>query len=114
MMSKEHQIGIDFGTSYSCTGIYMNGIVKIAPNKIGERTTPSIVLFSNENKRLVGEEAFNEKKDEINNNIIYEVKRFIGLNYEEFMEGGFQQNLNYEIENIDGMPKIKLNIKGKI
>ena len=114
MMSKEYHIGIDFGTSNSCTGIYMNGIVKIAPNKIGERTTPSIVFFSNENKRLVGEEAFNEKKDEINNNIIYEVKRFIGLNYEEFIEGGFQQNLNYEIENIDGMPKIKLNIKGKI
>ena len=112
MYSKEHCIGIDFGTSNSCTGIYMNGIVKIAPNKIGERTTPSIVLFSDENKRLVGEEALNEKKDQLSN-VVYEVKRFIGLNYEEFEEEGFRQNLNYEIENIDGMPKIKLNIKGK-
>ena len=112
MLSKDHHIGIDFGTSNSCTGIYMNGIVKIAPNKIGERTTPSIVLFSSENNRLVGEEALNEKKDQLSN-IVYEVKRFIGLNYEEFEEEGFKQNLNYEVENIDGMPKIKLNIKGK-
>ena len=42
---KEYNVGIDFGTSNSCAGIYMNGTVRVAPNKIGERTTPSIVLF---------------------------------------------------------------------
>ena len=110
--NKEYHIAIDFGTSNSCTGIYMNGTVKVAPNKLGERTTPSIVLFSDKS-RFVGEEAINQKADNINN-IIYEVKRFIGLNYEEFIEEGFQDYLNYEIENKDGIPKVKLNINGKI
>ena len=109
---KDYNIGIDFGTSNSCAGIYMNGTVKVAPNKIGERTTPSIVLFTNK-ERLVGEEALNQNTEDINN-IIYEVKRFIGLNYQEFEEDGFKKYLNYDIENIDGIPKVKLIINGKI
>lgn len=102
--NKEYHIGIDFGTSNSCVGIYINGRVKVAQNKIGERTIPSIVLFSDKS-RFVGEEALNHKKDNINN-LIYEVKRFIGLNFEEFLAEGFGKNLNYKIENIDGIPKI--------
>ena len=109
---KEYNIGIDFGTSNSCVGIYMNGTVRVAPNKIGERTTPSIVLFSDK-ARFVGEEALNQRADNINN-IIYEVKRFIGLTYEEFEEDGFRQYLNYEIVNKDGIPKVKLIINGKV
>ena len=109
---KEYNIGIDFGTSNSCVGIYMNGTVRVAPNKIGERTTPSIVLFSDK-ARFVGEEALNQKADNINN-IIYEVKRFIGLTYEEFEEDGFRKYLNYEIINKDGIPKVKLIINGKV
>ena len=110
---KEYNVGIDFGTSNSCAGIYMNGTVRVAPNKIGERTTPSIVLFSNNKERLVGEEALNQRTEDINN-VIYEVKRFIGLTYEEFEEDGFQKYLNYDIENIDGIPKVKLMINGKV
>jgi len=110
---KEYYIGIDFGTSNSCIGIYMNGIVKIPPNRIGERITPSIVIFLNNKKIVVGEEALNERKENINN-FIYEIKRFIGLNYEEFEEGEFKKYLNYEIENKDGLPKVKLNIDGEI
>ena len=110
---KEYYIGIDFGTSNSCIGIYMNGIVKIPPNRIGERITPSIVIFLNNKKIVVGEEALNERKENINN-FIYEIKRFIGLNYEEFEEGEFKKYLNYEIENKEGLPKVKLNIDGEI
>ena len=109
---KDYNIGVDFGTSNSCAGVYMNGTVKVAPNKIGERTTPSIILFSNKEK-LVGEEALNQNNDDIIN-MIYEVKRFIGLTYEEFEEDGFKKYLNYNIENIDGFPKIKLMINGKV
>ena len=109
--NKEYNIGIDFGTSNSLVGIYMNGTVRVAPNKIGDRTTPSIILFSKKS-RYVGEEALNQKTDNINN-LIYEVKRFIGLNYEEFKEDGFDKYLNYEVENIDGMPKVKININGQ-
>ena len=57
----EISVGIDFGTSNSCSGVYINGVVKIVPNKIGERITPSIVLFKT-----------NKKKDQINKKVLKE------------------------------------------
>ena len=110
---KDYHIGIDYGTSNSCVGIYMNGTVQIAPNRIGERTTPSIVSFTDDNKdkALVGEETLSQKIDNYKNTI-YEVKRFIGLSYEEFIEDEFDKNLNYEVINQDGIPKIKVNVNG--
>ena len=47
---KEYYIGIDYGTSNSCVGLYMNSVINIIPNKIGERTTPSLVCFTNDKK----------------------------------------------------------------
>ena len=110
MEEKEYYIGIDYGTSNSCIGIYMNSTVVIAPNKIGERTTPSLVAFSN-NDIFVGEETLNQKME--GNNLIYEVKRFIGLDYDEFTERDFSKSLNYDVINQDGKPKIKVINKGK-
>ena len=111
---KDYCIGIDYGTSNSCVGIFMNSTVQIVPNKIGERTTPSIVCFSDETKEkaIVGEETLSQKIDNYKNTI-YEVKRFIGLSYDEFIEEGFDKNLNYDIVNQDGIPKIKVIINGK-
>ena len=111
---NKYCIGIDYGTSKSCVGIFLNGSVQIIPNKIGERTTPSIVCFTEENKDrpLVGEEALNQIIDN-NRNIIYEVKRFIGLTYEDFIENEYDKILNYEVVNKDGIPKIKIVLSGK-
>ena len=118
-------VGIDFGTSNSCSGIYLNGNVKIVPNKIGERITPSVVLFKpikdkdkNNNEIikeeiLVGEEALCEPIED-KKNFIYEIKRFIGLDYEDFELIGFKEHLDYDIENIEGNPTVKIDLEGQI
>ena len=108
---KEYHVGIDYGTSNSCVGIFINGSVQIAPNRLGERTTPSVVAFNTEDKAIIGEDTLSQKIDDFKN-IIYEVKRFIGLSYEEFTKKDFAKNLNYEVVNIDNVPKIKISING--
>ena len=111
---QDYCIGIDYGTSNSCVALFMNGSVQIIPNRIGERTTPSIVCFTEENKdkALVGEETLSQKIENYRNTI-YEVKRFIGLTYEDFIENEYDKNLNYEVVNKDGIPNIKIVLSGK-
>lgn len=74
-------IGIDLGTTNSVLSFMEGGIPKVIPNKEGANTTPSIVAFDKDGKRLVGTQA---KRQAITNpeNTIYSAKRFIGQNFD--------------------------------
>lgn len=74
-------IGIDLGTTNSCVAVMEGGEPKIIPNKEGNRTTPSVVAFTNDG-RLVGQLA---KRQAVTNptNTIYSIKRFMGRRHSE-------------------------------
>jgi molecular chaperone DnaK len=75
-------IGIDLGTTNSAVAFNEGGVAKVIPNKQGNNTTPSIVAFTKDGKRLVGEPA---KRQAVTNaeNTIYSAKRFIGQEYDK-------------------------------
>ncbi|MDQ0218249.1 molecular chaperone DnaK [Peribacillus cavernae] len=77
-------IGIDLGTTNSCVSVLEGGEPKVIPNPEGNRTTPSVVAFKN-GERQVGEVA---KRQSITNpNTIISIKRHMGTNHKEEMEG---------------------------
>jgi len=78
-------IGIDLGTTNSCVAIMENGETKVLVNSEGGRTTPSVVGFTKDGERLVGQVA---KRQAVTNpeNTIYSAKRFIGRKYSEIQE----------------------------
>ncbi|CDK30266.1 molecular chaperone DnaK [Candidatus Babela massiliensis] len=73
-------IGIDLGTTNSVVAVMEGGSPKVIPNQEGRNTTPSVIAFTKDGKRLVGDLA---KRQAVTNpeNTIYSVKRFIGQKY---------------------------------
>ena len=73
-------IGIDLGTTNSCVALIEGGDPKVIANVEGNRTTPSIVAFTDSGERLVGQTA---KRQAITNpdNTVYAVKRLIGRKF---------------------------------
>ena len=78
-------IGIDLGTTNSCMAVMEGGEPVVIPNSEGGRTTPSIVAFTKEGERLVGQAA---KRQAVTNpnNTIFSAKRLIGRKYSEVEE----------------------------
>jgi len=75
-------IGIDLGTTNSCVAVMEGGEPKVIANEEGGRTTPSIVAFTKNGERLVGQVA---KRQAITNpeNTVYSIKRFMGRRFNE-------------------------------
>ncbi|MCZ6819312.1 MAG: molecular chaperone DnaK [Calditrichaeota bacterium] len=75
-------IGIDLGTTNSCVAVMEGGEAVVIPNSEGARTTPSIVAFSKNGERLVGQVA---KRQAITNpeHTLFSIKRFMGRRFGE-------------------------------
>ncbi|MBR6735876.1 MAG: Hsp70 family protein, partial [Oscillospiraceae bacterium] len=73
-------IGIDLGTTNSCVAVFEGGEPTVIPNPEGSRTTPSVVAFSKNGERMVGQVA---KRQAITNpdRTIMSIKRHMGSSY---------------------------------
>src|ERR1043166_5940863 len=75
-------IGIDLGTTNSVVAVMEGGEPVVITNSEGGRTTPSVVAFTKDGNRLVGQVA---KRQAVTNpeNTLYSIKRFMGRKYDE-------------------------------
>ena len=75
-------IGIDLGTTNSCVAVMDGKNARVIENSEGDRTTPSVVAFSNDDEVLVGQSA---KRQAVTNpqNTLFAVKRLIGRKFSD-------------------------------
>ena len=87
-------IGIDLGTTNSCVAVLEGGEPSVISSSEGGRTTPSIVAFTKEDERLVGQPA---KRQAVTNpnNTIFSIKRFMGRKFKEV--AGETKDVPYEV-----------------
>jgi heat shock 70kDa protein 1/2/6/8 len=104
-------IGIDLGTTYSCVGIWQNDHVEIIANDQGNRTMPSYVSFTEE-ERLIGEAA---KSIVANNpkNTVFDAKRLIGAQFNDPKVQSDMKHFTYNVIDKDNKPFIELTVKGE-
>ncbi|MCY4401154.1 MAG: molecular chaperone DnaK [Candidatus Poribacteria bacterium] len=102
-------IGIDLGTTNSCVAVLESGDAKVIENAEGNRTTPSVVGFTKEGERPVGQVA---KRQAITNpeNTIFSIKRFMGRKYSEL--GDDASRVPYELKS-DKDGDVAVDIEGK-
>ena len=79
-------IGIDLGTTNSCVAVMEGGEAVVIPNAEGNRTTPSVVAFSKEGERMVGQVA---KRQAVTNpdRTVASIKREMGSDYKVTVDG---------------------------
>lgn len=105
-------IGIDLGTTFSCVGVYQHGKAEIIANEQGNRTTPSIVAFTDE-ERLVGDAARNQSSMNPTNTV-YDAKRLIGRQYNDDTVISDCQLWPFTVEaDSKNKPLISVNYKGE-
>ena len=94
-------IGIDLGTTNSCVAVLEGKVPKIIENQEGDRTTPSVVAYTNDNEILVGQSA---KRQAVTNpeNTLFAVKRLIGRSFEDKVVQDDISKVPYKITKADG------------
>ncbi|WP_028328532.1 molecular chaperone DnaK [Brachyspira alvinipulli] len=97
-------IGIDLGTTNSCVSVMEGGKPVVITNAEGNRTTPSIVAFTNKGEILVGQPAKNQMVTNPENTI-FSIKRFMGNTYAEVSEE--RSRMPYTVLEDGGKVKIK-------
>ncbi|MFM1823018.1 MAG: chaperone protein DnaK [Planctomycetota bacterium] len=102
-------IGIDLGTTNSCVAVMEGGQPKVLINAQGNRTTPSVVAFTDKGERLVGQPA---KHQQVTNpkNTIYSIKRFMGRRTDEVAQE--QKMVPYAVLG-SGADLVKVDVRGK-
>src|SRR5690606_1788260 len=93
-------IGIDLGTTNSCVAVMDGKTPRVIENAEGARTTPSMVAFSNDGERLVGQPA---KRQAVTNpeGTLFAVKRLIGRRFDDPMVTKDKDLVPYKIVKAD-------------
>lgn len=101
-------VGFDLGTGTSCASIFENGNAVVIANSEGKRTTPSIVGFTKDGERKVGDAA---KRQAVTNpkNTIYEVKRLMGNSFSDVQNE--VNRVTYDVVEENNQPRIKIDEK---
>ena len=107
-MSVKKIIGIDLGTTNSCVAVYEGNESTVITNSEGKRTTPSIVGFTKDGERKVGDAA---KRQAITNpkNTVYSIKRYMGMPWDKVKDE--DKNVPYNLINDGGLPKVDIDGK---
>ena len=105
-------VGIDLGTTYSCVGFWKNERVEIIANDQGNRTTPSYVAFT-DNERLIGDAAYNQTaKNPLNT--VFDAKRLIGRKFADPIVQKDLKHWPFKVESgPDDKPQIVVKFKGE-
>ncbi len=105
-------IGIDLGTTNSCAAVVEGDNILIIPNKMGGRTTPSMVAFTAKGERLIGQLA---KHQMVTNagNTIYAVKRLMGRSMDNPEVSRIASHLTYSLEASD-RGDVRVPISGRL
>ena len=101
-------IGIDLGTTYSCVAVMKNGKTEILANEQGNRITPSYVAFTKD-ERLIGDAAKNQAAANPKNTI-FDIKRLIGLKYNDKSVQRDLKHFPFTVVNKNGQPAVQVNL----
>jgi len=99
-------IGIDLGTTNSCVSVFEGSEPIVIANSEGKRTTPSVVGFTGDGERKVGDPA---KRQAITNpkKTVYSIKRFMGENWNQVQKE--ITRVPYDVVNEGGMPRVAID-----